>query len=194
MAGMMELNGCRIIVKEIAGGKRVLDTRIKSYDPIRKVVKVSAGSLSITLIQRFSLNAVTVIIFGPNGSLVEATGNLRKVIIANEVEIELGRSKNGEKRKHARYPLKEKGYIESVIVDGTLIELQKPIEMETCNISGNGILIQTMAGSGTVGTELRICVKLGDTMLQKTYRIVRIQNANLKTEEYGCMMIRDRNI
>ena len=89
---------------------------------------------------------------------------------------------------------KEKGYIESVIVDGTLIELQKPIEMETCNISGNGILIQTMAGSGTVGTELRICVKLGDTMLQKTYRIVRIQNANLKTEEYGCMMIRDRNI
>ena len=137
MAGMMELNGCRIIVKEIAGGKMVLDTRIKSYDPIRK---------------------------------------------------------NGEKRKHARYPLKEKGYIESVIVDGTLIELQKPIEMETCNISGNGILIQTMAGSGTVGTELRICVKLGDTMLQKTYRIVRIQNANLKTEEYGCMMIRDRNI
>ena len=139
-------------------------------------------------------HAVTVIIFGPNGSLVEAAGNLRKVIIANEVEIELGRSKNGEKRKHVRYPLKEKGYIESVIVDGTLIELQKPIEMETCNISGNGILIQTMAGSGTVGTELRICVKLGDTMLQKTYRIVRIQNANLKTEEYGCMMIRDRNI
>ena len=37
MAGMMELKGCRIIVKEIAGGKRVLDTRIKSYDPIRKV-------------------------------------------------------------------------------------------------------------------------------------------------------------
>ncbi|RGF45912.1 PilZ domain-containing protein [Roseburia sp. AF12-17LB] len=189
MAGMMELNGCRIIVKEIAGGKRVLDTRIKSYDPIRKVVKVSAGSLDNRM-----EHAVTVIIFGPNGSLVEATGNLRKVIIANEVEIELGRSKNGEKRKHARYPLKEKGYIESVIVDGTLIELQKPIEMETCNISGNGILIQTMAGSGTVGTELRICVKLGDTMLQKTYRIVRIQNANLKTEEYGCMMIRDRNI
>ncbi|RGG49777.1 PilZ domain-containing protein [Roseburia sp. AF20-18LB] len=189
MAGMMELKGCRIIVKEIAGGKRVLDTRIKSYDPIRKVVKVSAGSLDNRM-----EHAVTVIIFGPNGSLVEATGNLRKVIIANEVEIELGRSKNGEKRKHARYPLKEKGYIESVIVDGTLIELQKPIEMETCNISGNGILIQTMAGSGTVGTELRICVKLGDTMLQKTYRIVRIQNANLKTEEYGCMMIRDRNI
>lgn len=189
MAGMMELNGCRIIVKEIAGGKRVLDTRIKSYDPIRKVVKVSAGSLDNRM-----EHAVTVIIFGPNGSLVEATGNLRKVIIANEVEIEPGRSKNGEKRKHARYPLKEKGYIESVIVDGTLIELQKPIEMETCNISGNGILIQTMAGSGTVGTELRICVKLGDTMLQKTYRIVRIQNANLKTEEYGCMMIRDRNI
>ncbi|RHR88627.1 PilZ domain-containing protein [Roseburia sp. AF15-21] len=189
MAGMMELNGCRIIVKEIAGGKRVLDTRIKSYDPIRKVVKVSAGSLDNRM-----EHAVTVIIFGPNGSLVEATGNLRKVIIANEVEIELGRSKNGEKRKHVRYPLKEKGYIESVIVDGTLIELQKPIEMETCNISGNGILIQTMAGSGTVGTELRICVKLGDTMLQKTYRIVRIQNANLKTEEYGCMMIRDRNI
>ena len=182
MAGMMELKGCRIIVKEIAGGKRVLDTRIKSYDPIRKVVKVSAGSLDNRM-----EHAVTVIIFGPNGSLVEATGNLRKVIIANEVEIELGRSKNGEKRKHARYPLK-------VIVDGTLIELQKPIEMETCNISGNGILIQTMAGSGTVGTELRICVKLGDTMLQKTYRIVRIQNANLKTEEYGCMMIRDRNI
>ena len=175
MAGMMELNGCRIIVKEIAGGKMVLDTRIKSYDPIRKVVKVSAGSLDNRM-----EHAVTVIIFGPNGSLVEATGNLR--------------SKNGEKRKHVRYPLKEKGYIESVIVDGTLIELQKPIEMETCNISGNGILIQTMAGSGTVGTELRICVKLGDTMLQKTYRIVRIQNANLKTEEYGCMMIRDRNI
>ena len=107
MAGMMELNGCRIIVKEIAGGKMVLDTRIKSYDPIRKVVKVSAGSLDNRM-----EHAVTVIIFGPNGSLVEATGNLRKVIIANEVEIELGRSKNGEKRKHVRYPLKEKGYIE----------------------------------------------------------------------------------
>lgn len=104
MAGMMELNGCRIIVKEIAGGKMVLDTRIKSYDPIRKVVKVSAGSLDNRM-----EHAVTVIIFGPNGSLVEATGNLRKVIIANEVEIELGRSKNGEKRKHARYPLKRKG-------------------------------------------------------------------------------------
>lgn len=72
MAGMMELNGCRIIVKEIAGGKMVLDTRIKSYDPIRKVVKVSAGSLDNRM-----EHAVTVIIFGPNGSLVEATGNLR---------------------------------------------------------------------------------------------------------------------
>ena len=64
MAGMMELNGCRIIVKEIAGGKMVLDTRIKSYDPIRKVVKVSAGSLDNRM-----EHAVTVIIFGPNGSL-----------------------------------------------------------------------------------------------------------------------------
>ena len=69
-----------LLGKEIAGGKRVLDTRIKSYDPIRKVVKVSAGSLDNRM-----EHAVTVIIFGPNGSLVEATGNLRKVIIANEV-------------------------------------------------------------------------------------------------------------
>lgn len=189
MAGMMDLSGCRIIVKEIAGGKMVLDTKIKSYDPVRKVVKVSAGSLDNRM-----EHAVTVIIFGQNGSLIESIGNLRKVVIANEVEIELGKSKNGEKRKHVRYPLKEKGHIEAVIVDGTLIKLQKPIEMETCNISGNGILIHTMAGSGTVGTEIRISVKLGDAMLQKTYRIVRVQNANLKTEEYGCMMIRDRNI
>ena len=65
MAGMMELNGCRIIVKEIAGGKRVLDTRIKSYDPIRKVVKVSAGSLDNRM-----EHAVTVIRCGPNGRLL----------------------------------------------------------------------------------------------------------------------------
>ena len=110
-------------------------------------------------------------------------------VIANELEIDLYSGRVREDRKRSRYDIKAPGKVTGIQIAGKRITLRKPIEITTKNISANGLLIESEAGSFEKGDRILIRLDLGETTLRGMYEVVRIQNQNLWTEEYGCRHI-----
>lgn len=182
---MNDIKGCRVIVKDLERDEVVADTKIKEYDAHRKVLKISAGSRN-----NCRETSISAIVFGKNEEICEYYGRIRKAIIANEIEIEVGKEKNRKNRKEIRYALQEKGNIESVEIEKQMIVLRKPIPVETKNISTDGVLIETMSGSLEVGEHFLLYLKLGEVNFRQEYKVIRIHDTDLNTEQYGCMMIK----
>lgn len=178
-----DLVGCKIQVKDRKSSQLISDTRITAYDTVQKVVKISASGLKYSGQQE-----VSVLIFCPN-RLLEYYGVLERPVIANEFEIRLHSGRNKEDRKKQRYEMKAKGQVEGIVIEKQMIILRKPIEFITHNISANGVLLETMAGSFEKGDRIQILLELGETTIQGEYEVVRIQNQNLWTTEYGCRYI-----
>ncbi len=178
-----KLIGCRIQVKDRKSSQLISDTRITAYDTVQKIVKISASGLKY-----FGQQEVSVLIFCPN-RLLEYYGILERPVIANEFQIRLHSGRNKEDRKKQRYEMRAKGKVEGIVIEKQMITLRKPIEFVTHNISANGVLLEAMAGSFEKGNRIRILLDLGETTIQGVYEVVRVQNQNLWTTEYGCRYI-----
>lgn len=180
-----DLKNCRVIIKELASGNAIADTRIQEFDANRNVLKISASSIAGNKERQIS-----AIVFCRNEGIREYYGRVKRTVTANQVEIELAKGSDGEKRKRQRYDLREKGVIEAIEIEETRIELRKPMEMQTKNISSNGVLFEGMPGSFVPGDCIWIYLQLGDEPFRRKCKVLRIQNSSLKTEEYGCMMLK----
>ncbi len=178
-----ELVGRKIQIKDMNTGKLIASTRITAFDSAKKTVKISASGLSSP-----GCREVSVLIFGAH-RLLEYYGNMNKPVIANELEIDLYSGRVREDRKRLRYDIKAPGKVTGIQIAGKRITLRKPIEITTKNISANGLLIESEAGSFEKGDRILIRLDLGETTLRGMYEVVRIQNQNLWTEEYGCRHI-----
>lgn len=178
-----DLVGRKIQIKDIETGKLIANTRITDYNSGNKTVKISASELN-----DLGHQEVCVLIFCAD-RLLEYYGRLKRPIIANEFEINLYSGRVREDRKRPRYEIRESGKVVGLVIAGKSILLRKPIDIMTKNISANGLLIEAEAGSFEKGTHIQILIKLGETILQGVYEVVRLQNQNLWTEEYGCRHI-----
>lgn len=178
-----DLIGCRAQMKDIQSNQLIADTRINAYDSNKKMVKISASD-----IHSFGEREVSLLVFSKN-ELFEYFGNLKRVMIANEYEISLYSGGKKEDRKRKRYEIVAEGKVEGIVVNEQKIQLQKPIAFTTRNISADGLLIETMAGSFEKKNQIQVLIELGDNRLQGNYEVVRVQNQNLWTEEYGCRYI-----
>lgn len=179
-----EFRGCRVVIRDVANDQLVADTKIVDFDSYRNIIKISASSVN-----GLGEKAITALVIDRKGSIYEYAGQMRNAVVANEVEVRLGAGKSKEDRKRARYRIEAKGRVEAVILEEQTIYLHKPIEMSTKNISANGLLLETMSGSFDIGSQILLNLKLGDTVLKNKYEVVRVQNSNLKTEEYGCVLV-----
>lgn len=57
------------------------------------------------------------------------------------------------------------------------------------NISVNGVLIRTMAGSLAVNDRVQIFIDLEKGTIRNIYEVCRVIHENIWTEEYGCRLI-----
>lgn len=170
----------RIIIKNLNSQKIIADTQILEYDASNNIVRISAAS-----VQRREHEKIYALIFGSD-SLYEYVGSIRGTVIANEVEILLGKSRMKEDRRRCRYNISMTGMIPSIMIDGWNITLKKPLEVRTINISSNGILFQADVGSFHIGNEFLLLLDVEEKAMELKCEVVRIQNSTIRTEEYGC--------
>lgn len=170
----------RILIKNAEDGQIIADTKILRFDSLANSVHISADSLK----ERKYYN-ISAFIFAEE-CLYEFFGTIKGVLVENEIEVLLGKSKEKEDRAKTRYPVALKGNIDGIIIEGKLIRLRKAIPIRTINMSANGILMITDSGSFGIGDRFTMALIIEDGEIALDCEIVRIQNSGMLTEEYGC--------
>lgn len=176
------LKNCRILIRDSISGELVADTTVEGYDPKRNLMTVFAGALNGPVKNRLSLLALV------KSGVLEYSGNLRK-ISGGMAEIALYGERKKEDRNFTRYDMKTEGRVEALLIGDTRIELRKPVPIFILNISANGILFRGDIDAFRRGSKVRVRVGLKNNAFVGEYEIVRSQNRNKETAEYGCRNI-----
>lgn len=170
----------RILIKDTKDGSIIADTKILRFDSRANSVVISADSLAVK--KHYNISAY---VFAEE-CLYEFFGTIRGAMVENEIEVFLGKSKTKEDRAKTRYPVALEGSINGVIIENREIRLRKPIHIRMINMSANGVLMQADSGCFNVGDCFIMALKTETNSIEVYCEIVRIQNENLLTEEYGC--------
>jgi hypothetical protein len=174
------LQNHRILIRDCDTGNIIVDTKIKRFDPTNNIATIDSGSLN----EKHFYN-VNAFIFAEDG-LYDVTGSIRGVVLNNEIEVKLGKSKAKEDRKRTRYQVELEGYVTGICIDETMIDLRTPIQIATINMSANGILLSGDVGLFDIGDVFRVSLSMDHTDVGMVCEIVRIHRTNVLTEEYGC--------
>lgn len=170
----------RILVKRQDDGKIVADTKILRYEREKNAFYISASSLT----ERKSMS-VTALVFGSD-NLYEFEGAVKGSIIGNEAVVYAGKQHAKEDRKKQRYAIATKGIVTGLYFAGQKVSLRRPMVLETVNISSSGILIRMDSGSFEQSSCFEMVIPVEGRRLEFTCEVVRIQNDDCLTEEYGC--------
>lgn len=173
----------RILIKNTEDGRVIADTKILRFDSLANSVLIAADSL-----RERKYYSILAYIFAED-SLYQFYGTIRGVLVDNEIEVFLGKSKEKEDRARTRYPVALEGSIICVYAGGKKVRLGRPMPMQTINMSASGVLLHADCGSFHIGDSftLKLTVEEGDIELD--CEIVRIQNSTMLTEEYGCRIL-----
>lgn len=177
-----EVKNRRILIKNVEDGKIIADTKIIRYNSRVNSVLISADSLK----DRKFYN-ISAYIFAED-CLYEFFGTIKGALVDNEIEVFLGKSKEKEDRAKTRYPVALEGSICGIIIEARTIRLRKAMQIETINMSANGILMKADSGCFHIGDCFLINLKMEKSEIELSCRIVRIQNECMLTEEYGCQI------
>lgn len=175
-----EIKNRRILIKNTEDNRIIADTKIIRFDSLTNSVHISADSLA----DRKYYN-ISAFIFAEE-CLYEFYGTIRGVLVENEIEVFLGKSKEKEDRARTRYPVALEGNIGGIMIGDRMIRLRKTIHIKTINMSANGVLMETDSGCFHVGDAFSLNLTVDDGEIELICEIVRIQNSNMMTEEYGC--------
>lgn len=170
----------RILIKRLSDGKVVADTGILRYEWESNAFYIAASSLT----ERKSMQ-VTALVFGSD-NLYEFEGAIRGSIIGNEVAVYAGKQHAKEDRKKQRYAVATKGIVTGLHFADQKVLLHRPMVLETVNISSSGILIRMDSGSFERGNCFGMVIPVEGKRLEFSCEVVRIQNDDCLTEEYGC--------
>lgn len=177
-----EIKNRRILIKNVENGEIIADTKILRFNSRVNSVHISADSLK----DRKYYN-ISAYIFAED-CLYELYGTIKGVLVDNEIEVFLGRSKEKEDRAKTRYSVALEGSICGIIIENRTIRLRKAMHIETINMSANGILMKADSGCFHIGDCFLLNIKLEKGEIELSCRIVRIQNECMLTEEYGCQI------
>lgn len=174
------VKNCRILIRNEEDGQIIADTEIIRFDELTNSAYISADSLKER--KRYKISAI---IFAQKG-LYEFTGTIKGVLVGNEIEVLLGKSKEKENRARTRYPMALAGNIDGILIEDRMINLRKPMHIRTINMSANGVLMKADSGCFGMGDCFSLKLQVKDGEIQLNCKVVRIQNSNMLTEEYGC--------
>ncbi len=176
------LKNCRIFVRDSITGELVADTLVEGYDAKRNVMNISASAIRGPAENRLSLLVLT------KGGVLEFSGNLRK-FFSGMAEIALFGERKKEDRNFTRYDVNTEGRVEALLIGSNRVDLRKPVPVFILNLSANGILFRGDIDAFRRGSKVRVRIGLKDTAFVGEYEIVRSQNRNKETAEYGCRNI-----
>ena len=163
---MINLKGCRVIIREQKKSNLLADTVILGHNLITNIIKVRASAMAYR-----PKEPVELLVFLEN-KIYSYLGNVQ-----------------GAGRKFERYEIEAPGSIEGIKIKNNMITLRKPIPVTIKNVSANGVLFKSISGCLDVGMQLQLYMSVTDSGMRYEYKVVRKQNSNPDTEEYGCKMV-----
>lgn len=172
-----------VILRDFVTGELIADTQIVECDSKRNIIRVPAASVSVKEELR-----VDVLVFAQTG-LQEFNGVLRGSSMLDSVEVALSRGREKENRGSKRFPVHVEGVVEGICYRGQVVKLNRPIWLQTRNISRNGVLFRSYPGCFEIGSQLQLVLELRGNKFRSLYEVVRRQNGNEQFEEYGCRII-----
>ena len=171
---MINLKNCRVIIREQKKNSVLADTVILGHNLLTNIIKVR--------------EPVGLLVFLEN-KIYSYLGTVQGAVIANEMSIALYDEEQKKGRKFERYEIEASGKIEGVRIKNNMITLHKPIPVTIKNMSANGVLFKGISGCLDVGMQLQLYMDVTDSGMRYEYKVVRKQNSNPETEEYGCKMV-----
>ena len=105
------------------------------------------------------------------------------------VTVLLGRHKEKEDRQKHRYAISTKGVVSELCFGDREVKLNRPMALMTVNMSSKGILVRMDSGSLEKGDCFRMSIRVDGRNLTFFCVVVRIQNDDMLTEEYGCEIV-----
>ena len=180
---MINLKGCRVIIREQKKSNLLADTVILGHNLITNIIKVRASAMAYR-----PKEPVELLVFLEN-KIYSYLGNVQGAVIANEMSIALYDEEQKKGRKFERYEIEAPGSIEGIKIKNNMITLRKPIPVTIKNVSANGVLFKSISGCLDVGMQLQLYMSVTDSGMHYEYKVVRKQNSNPDTEEYGCKMV-----
>ena len=179
---MINLKNCRVIIREQKKNNVLADTVILGHNLITNIIKVRASAMAYR-----PKGPVELLVFLEN-KIYSYLGTVQGAVIANEMSIALYDGEQKKGRKFERYEIEADGRIEGVRIKNNMITLRKPIPVTIKNLSANGVLFKSVSGCLDVGMQLELYMDVTDAGMRYEYKVVRKQNGNPETEEFGCKM------
>lgn len=180
---MINLKNCRVIIREQKKNSVLADTVILGHNLLTNIIKVRASAMAYR-----PKEPVGLLVFLEN-KIYSYLGTVQGAVIANEMSIALYDEEQKKGRKFERYEIEASGKIEGVRIKNNMITLHKPIPVTIKNMSANGVLFKGIFGCLDVGMQLQLYMDVTDSGMRYEYKVVRKQNSNPETEEYGCKMV-----
>ncbi len=176
--------GCRILVKNANDESQSFGSEITEHNKAYQ-------SIVVKLIDdiNWELSQLIIIVFS-EGKIFQFSGNARKVATsANTFEIAVFKAAQKEDRTEQRFAVDICADIKAVLIDSTLIFLNKPLQVKILNVSTKGIMFEGMSGAFQKGDVFRISAVAMDTNTVFNVKIVRRRNTDLLTMQYGCKLV-----
>lgn len=182
MVSIINVNGCKVVFRDLESGVTIAETRVVQCDTIASTIWVPASSFDKVRHRR-----VSVLIFLPD-MVYEYLGMVR-ASIENTIEISLYHGKSRAGRKAPRYNLVSPATIQTLWISQQLFTLRKPMEMMTQNISSSGILISGCVNSLFLNSAFFLNLKLENQDSSFFCYVVRTVQTDPGLVHYGCKFL-----
>ncbi len=178
-------SGCHVAISDKDTKTQLLDTTIIQHNPYYQTIRIPYPNKEILAGE----DQVSLVIFAKERRLHYLGTIHRSHNAVGTLEIALYRGETRESRRHLRHKLTASGHITELMIAQTPIKLRRPIETYSVNVSGGGILIQTLPETLVVGMMLRLVLQVDGKAVDIYCRVARRRPIDVYREEYGCTFV-----
>lgn len=177
---MKNFKNGRVVVRDRESGDVITETTVLEFDANNNILTIPRGSIPPQ-----EDRALTLLILSHNVAY-EYFGNIRRNRAGDDIRIAIFGEKEKEERGYPRYELQAKATIDSFVVQGQRVPLNRPVPIQIKNISANGLLIQTGEYELEVGEQIWVNIHLEGNAFTSKYETVRTQLEDGRILLYGC--------
>lgn len=182
-----DLQGLKVVVRDVKSGATIADTIVRYYDKHFDVIRIDSDGVNDEMYSR-----VQVLLFSPKG-LLKCSGTVRGNGSTGEIDIALYNGNEEDDRKAVRYALTMPGTISSIFRPGEGVK-EGSTAITVINMSTTGFLFQGPEGLLDKKDVVKITCLFKGKRISMQGEVVRIQHRDIQHTEYGCKLYSVKNV
>lgn len=182
-----DLRNLKVVVRDTKTGKTIADTTVRYYNKQFDVIRIDSDGISDEMYSR-----VEVLLFSQKGSF-KCSGTVRGNGRTGEVDIALYNGNEADDRGAVRYSLEMPGVLNMVLRPGEGAK-EMSVAVMVLNMSTTGFLFRAPTGVLEKNDIVKINCLFKGRHLALQGEIVRTQNMDIQSIEYGCKLFSVQNV